>query len=136
MSDGRNWCYYDLNYFYDKHTKLTIVMIRCARNFPLLLNHSLFDWWYNFLRSKIFFSPCVCSSMDIISISPCTKRILETGKEKPDCHISGVSRSELQNFLTVSSIFQWNQFINLPVAQLFRMRIPQVLFQFFLFFFN
>lgn len=45
----------------------------------------------------------VCIAMDIISISPCSKRISnEAGKELNDCHIPSVSKSEIQNFLAVS----------------------------------
>lgn len=41
--------------------------------------------------------------MDIITISPCSKRISnEAGKELNDCHIPSVSKSEIQNFLAVS----------------------------------
>ena len=45
----------------------------------------------------------MCVAMDIISISPCSKRISkEAGKELNDCHIPSVSKSEIQNFLAVS----------------------------------
>lgn len=56
--------------------------------------------------------------MDIISISPCSKRISkEAGKELNDCHIPSVSKSEIQNFLAARPVKTDQEIIRSSMAE-------------------